>query len=77
MYITSINTWASGDCPLAQLVKELDLCLFLCVTKRVLDPVPSEPISNSSIQFNKDQVVKRKNQICTNTTVRKGVKGPL
>ena len=24
-YISSINTWASGDSPLAQLVKELDL----------------------------------------------------
>ena len=23
---------ASGDSPLAQLVKELDLCLFLCIT---------------------------------------------
>ena len=28
-YISSINTWASGDSPLAQLVKELDLCLYL------------------------------------------------
>ena len=27
----SVNTWASEDSPLAQLVKELDLCLFLCV----------------------------------------------
>ena len=35
MYINSINTWASGDSPLAQLVKELDLCLFLCVLRRL------------------------------------------
>ena len=28
-YISSVNTWASGDFPLAHLVKELDLCLFL------------------------------------------------
>ena len=28
MYISSVNTWASGDSPLAQLVKELDLCLL-------------------------------------------------
>ena len=27
MCISSINTWASVDSPLAQLVKELDLCL--------------------------------------------------
>ena len=31
MYISSVNTWPSGDSPLAQLVKELDLCLYLCV----------------------------------------------
>ena len=35
MYISSINTWASGDSPLAQLVKELDLCLFLCVIRQL------------------------------------------
>ena len=35
MYISSINTWASGDSPLAQLVKELDLCLYLCVIRRL------------------------------------------
>ena len=34
-YISSINTWASGDSPLAQLVKELDLCLCLCVIRRL------------------------------------------
>ena len=34
-YISSINTWASGDSPLAQLVTELDLCLFLCVMRRL------------------------------------------
>ena len=34
-YVSSINTWASGDSPLAQLVKELDLCLFLCVMRRL------------------------------------------
>ena len=34
-YISSINTWASGDSPLAQLVKELDLCLYLCVIRRL------------------------------------------
>ena len=34
-YISSIKTWASGDSPLAQLVKELDLCLFLCVVRRL------------------------------------------
>ena len=34
-YISSINTCASGDSPLAQLVKELDLCLFLCVIRRL------------------------------------------
>ena len=33
-YVSSINTWASEDFPLAQLVKELDLCLFL----RVIGP---------------------------------------
>ena len=34
-YVSSINTWASGDSPLAQLVKELDLCLYLCVIRRL------------------------------------------
>ena len=34
-YVSFINTWASGDSPLAQLVKELDLCLFLCVMRRL------------------------------------------
>ena len=28
MYISSVNTWASGDSPLAQLVKELELCVI-------------------------------------------------
>ena len=31
MYISSVNTWTSGDSPLAQLVEELGLCLYLCV----------------------------------------------
>ena len=35
MYISPINTWASGDSPFAQQVKELDLCLFLCVIRRL------------------------------------------
>ena len=30
MYISSLNTWASRDSPLAHLVKELDLC-YICV----------------------------------------------
>ena len=34
-YISSINTWASVDSPLAQLVKELDSCLFLCVIRKL------------------------------------------
>ena len=29
-YTSSINTWPSGDSSSAQLIKELDLCLFLC-----------------------------------------------
>ena len=31
MYISSVNTWTSRDSPLTQLIKELDLCLFLRV----------------------------------------------
>ena len=48
MYISSVNTWASCDSPLAQLVKELDLCLFLCVIRRQWDRLPAEPINNFS-----------------------------
>ena len=39
-YISSVNTWDSGDSgdsSLAQLVKELDLCLFLYGTQRPWD----------------------------------------
>ena len=32
--MSSFNTWAFGDSPLTQLVKELDMCLFLCVNQR-------------------------------------------
>ena len=35
--IGSVNAWASGDSPLAQLVKELDLCLFLCVIRSLIN----------------------------------------
>ena len=35
MYISSINTCVSGDSPLAQLVKELDLCLYMVVIRRL------------------------------------------
>ena len=38
MYISSINTWASGNSPLAQLVKELDLYLYLCVIRKLIHP---------------------------------------
>ena len=49
MYICSSNTSASGDSPLAQLVVELDLCLFLCVTQSPWDRLPAEPINNLSL----------------------------
>ena len=45
-YISSINTWASRDSPLAQLVKELDLCLFLCVIRRLRVRDTAERINN-------------------------------
>ena len=45
-YISSVNTWASGGSPLAQLVKELDLCLFLCVIQTLWDRLSAEPINN-------------------------------
>ena len=45
-YISSINTWASGDSPLAQLVKELDLCLYLCIIRRLWVRDTAEPINN-------------------------------
>ena len=45
-YVSSINTWASGDSPLAQLVKELDLCLYLCVIRRLQVRDAAEPINN-------------------------------
>ena len=48
-YISSINTWASGDSRLAQLVKELDLCLFLCVIRRLQVRDTAEPINNFSL----------------------------
>ena len=47
MYISSVNTWASGDSSLAHLVKELDLCLFVCVIRGPWDQFPAEPIDNS------------------------------
>ena len=49
-YISCINTLASGNSPLAQLVKELDLCSFLCVLQRLWDQDQVEPIHNVSIQ---------------------------
>ena len=45
IYISSVNTWAPGDSPLAQLVKRLDLCLFLCVIQRLWARLPTEPIN--------------------------------
>ena len=48
-YISSINTWASGDSPLAQLDKELELCLFLCVIRRLQVRDTAEPINNISL----------------------------
>ena len=47
-YITSVNTWTSGDSPLSQLVKELELCLFLSVIQRYLDQVSTGTINNYS-----------------------------
>ena len=47
-YISSVNNWASGDSPLAQLVKELDLCLYLCVIQSLWDRLGAEPINNFS-----------------------------
>ena len=47
--LPTINTWASGDSPLAQLVKELDLSLFLCVIRRPWNRRPAEPINNFSL----------------------------
>ena len=49
MYISSVNTWASGDSPLAQLVKELDLCLSLGVIQSLWDQLRAEPINNLSL----------------------------
>ena len=46
MFISSFNTWASGNSTLAQLVKELHLFLFLCVIRRLCDRLPAEPINN-------------------------------
>ena len=40
---------AFGDSPLAQLVKELDLCLFLCVIQSLWVRLPEEPINNFSL----------------------------
>ena len=34
-YISSGHTWASRDSPLAQLIKEVDLCLFLSVIRGI------------------------------------------
>ena len=48
MYISSFNTWASGDFPLAQLVKELALFLYLCVIEMPPDQLHAEPINNFS-----------------------------
>ena len=45
--INSINTCASGDSPLAQLVKELDLGLFLCVIGKLLGGNETVPINNT------------------------------
>ena len=53
MYISSVNTWASRDSPLGQLVKELDLCLFLCVIQSLWDRDATEPIRNLSSHYNK------------------------
>ena len=41
-----INTFASGDSLLVQPVKELDLCLFLCVIQSLSDRLPAEPIND-------------------------------
>ena len=43
------------DSLLAQLVKELDLCLFLFLIQRLRDRNPVEPISNFSLQYIADQ----------------------
>ena len=43
---SSINIWASGDSPLAQLVKELDLCLCLCITRRLWVGDTAEPFNS-------------------------------
>ena len=51
MYNSSINTWALDDSPLAQLVKDLDLCLFLCVIQRPWDRLPAESINYLSLQY--------------------------
>ena len=47
--INSVETWASEDSPLAQLVKELDLCYFLCVIQSPWDGLPPESINNFSL----------------------------
>ena len=39
----------SGDSPLAQLVKELDLCLYLCLSRRLQVRDAAEPINNFSL----------------------------
>ena len=53
-YINSVNTWASGDSPLAQLVKELDLC----VIQSLWDRLPEEPINynNRSSHYSINEV---------------------
>ena len=52
IYQFYINTWASGDSPLAQLVKELDLCLFLCVIRRLWVWDTAETINKISLPTN-------------------------
>ena len=48
MYISAINTWASADSPLAQLVQELDLCSYMCVIQSMPDRLQAEPINTFS-----------------------------
>ena len=50
MYISSVNTWALVDSSLAQPVKELDMCLLLCVIRSSWDRLPAEPINDCYIQ---------------------------
>ena len=51
MYISSVNTWASGDVPLGQLVKHLASCLYLCVIQSPWGRLTAEPINNSSVNY--------------------------